>query len=368
MFINKKQEEMFLRIASHQDFGKKNPVEIGIEYGYSISEVEEMVNDLEDSNGKRYYFPIQVFYRGTLNVRRFRQYLLEVHTNNWTACVDELVIKRGREEMINCHTEAVRGKYCVFYSSYGRKEGYYLVDLEALKVIMFIPGSDNGKTIFLTEDAVLILKDHILTKYNFKKEKKSIKLDAENRLTEELLIEGKESYYLIHADIIWKIGKELDMAEKIVDTCEISDDITGIEYDGNEFFYYLKDDDTGKYKKYSEMGTLLEKNCFPKTKRKEYERKREIILSTRDYQLFRGDIYCKSSNERVASFDKGINIFGKEYDRNIFWGIKTGADDLVDNLFSSTRSLCIGTIQKIELMEEVEKINIPIKEENIIHL
>ena len=42
-----KEIEMMRKICSHKDFGKRNPVDIGIECGYSEDEVLQMLHKLE---------------------------------------------------------------------------------------------------------------------------------------------------------------------------------------------------------------------------------------------------------------------------------------------------------------------------------
>src|SRR5699024_863151 len=125
---------------------------------------------------------------------------------------------------------------------------------------------------------------------SFRKEEKVIKLDTTGG-GEAVLIEGQDSYYLTYGYKLWKISKNFDKVEKIVGFSST----IGIELDENNFFYYKKDNDTGNYKKYSEEGELLEKNYFSETKEEDYRSGVEIILSTREYQLFRGDIYQKST-------------------------------------------------------------------------
>ena len=366
MFTNKKYEEMFWKIANHEDFGKRNPCEIGEECGYSIVEVEKMVHDLEESDGKRCYFPIVSFEVGALH-KRFcsGEGLLEIHTNDWTACIDEFDTKIEEHISLSLYrggVKALRGKYCVCYNSYGNKEGYYLVNLETLKVIMFIPG-EEWRNAFLVEDAVLILKDSLLMRYSLRKEEKVIKLDTTGG-GEAVLIEGQDSYYLTYGYKLWKISKNFDKVEKIVGFSST----IGIELDENNFFYYKKDNDTGNYKKYSEEGELLEKNYFSETKEEDYRSGVEIILSTREYQLFRGDIYQKSTKEKVAAFDEEINRYYAEYDKNIFWGVKTDEKSFLTPSFMSRRkSLEYGTVQKIELSDGVDKTDIPVKFETIIN-
>ena len=45
----KKYEEMMNEISSHKDFGKRNPVDIGIELGYSPENIEKMIEQLSIS-------------------------------------------------------------------------------------------------------------------------------------------------------------------------------------------------------------------------------------------------------------------------------------------------------------------------------
>lgn len=42
-----RQQQMLYAITKHKDFGKKNPVDIGIECGYSEKEVIELIRSLE---------------------------------------------------------------------------------------------------------------------------------------------------------------------------------------------------------------------------------------------------------------------------------------------------------------------------------
>lgn len=49
-FENSEFKEMMRKISDHKDFGKRNPVDIGIECGYSEDEVLQMLQQLAENN------------------------------------------------------------------------------------------------------------------------------------------------------------------------------------------------------------------------------------------------------------------------------------------------------------------------------
>ena len=74
IYIKENYEQMIKEISEHEDFGKRNPVDIGIECGYSEEDIMEMLQALSeqaDSNvttraQDKYYFMLQKGDKGVI--------------------------------------------------------------------------------------------------------------------------------------------------------------------------------------------------------------------------------------------------------------------------------------------------------------
>ena len=81
MYLEKeKYDQMIKEISEHKDFGKRNPVDIGIECGYSEEDIMEMLRALSeqpDSNEttQKYYFMLQKGDKGVI---------VSVDINTWS--------------------------------------------------------------------------------------------------------------------------------------------------------------------------------------------------------------------------------------------------------------------------------------------
>lgn len=86
-----KEEQMMRAITEHKDFGKRNPVDIGIKCGYSEKELLDMMEkisveqEIEENNEqdgrKKYYFLIE----GEFGEDNEFPWIVSVDSQNWEA-------------------------------------------------------------------------------------------------------------------------------------------------------------------------------------------------------------------------------------------------------------------------------------------
>ncbi len=323
-------QNMMEEIGGHEDFGKRNPVDIGIDCGYSEEDVMEMIRMIqmyqntaqEDGEAEIYYFMLH---------KQEKRYIVSVDINDWKmGFVKEL----GEIDLVTYELAydtfvwvLEDNKKVIFWENFRTKEsGKILLDF------------DLEGQILLLEDGVIVKKDSWgsddeIIKLGFDRSIKSVKVPSrglghllvgENRIYSILVSWGSGYIYSISKDLEGEFQKECESDSRSNNLPEVSEQIelyeTGID-NGKPFAYTLYERwndlklfslDTGKH-------TVKEKltlDGFQRSYRRLKYGYRDY--TTEHYRLLGDYIYMKDNEENsVCEFPRacthqGVAIYSKD--------------------------------------------------------
>lgn len=196
--MDKKYEEMIRAIAKHRDFGKRNPVDISMDLGYSETESMNMIEYLKrDSKIEVENKDLQFFWLRN----KEKRYIVTVDINTWeTKVISEIY-----------------GGDIETYSMEHNKFAY--VRSDETKIIFwedFVTGA-KGKflsdfditTITALEDGIVAGDRGKMMKFNFDDTRSKVR-QLGGWWSIKYFMEGKESLYMISEGDIYQIDKKLE--------------------------------------------------------------------------------------------------------------------------------------------------------------
>ena len=321
-------EKIMSEITGHPDFGKKNPVDIGIDCGYSEETVMEMIQFLYDfkdqpkTEGKnedereKYYFLL----KNTL----WEEYCIaSVNINTWeTEWVKSVGIMPALFRIKGAVYAYVLEHYLVWENLVTGKKETFQVDGSIEDILI----ADNG-IVTLTE------RFFVLFPYQGGKIQLEYPYIGEP-IRRKMLIEGKNAIYAIfsfgYSSAVWKIEKE-SFHENVI--WNSTRHLAAVEYADEDLIWYVDEYSRG-YRKYSEKS-------LPGYKRGDrlpfYVDDDYIIeiVSTKNYELWQTQIFGIKYKGMVygLSLQKGNKgTYGQVigiYEKDIFVGVREGGQDLI---------------------------------------
>lgn len=379
----KEQEEfyqnMMEEIGGHEDFGKRNPVDIGIDCGYAEEDVMEMIRMIQmyqsdvqnDGVGEAeiYYFMLR---------KQKRRYIVSVNINDWSI---EIVKELGEMEIdVNTYEIAYDtfvwtledNKKVIFWENFRTREsGKILLDF------------DLEGQILLLEDGVVVKKgswgsDDEIIKLGFDRSVKSVKapsrglghlLVGENRIYSILVSWGSGYIYSIGKDLEGEFQKECESDSSSNNLSEVSEQIelyeAGID-NGKPFAYTLYERwndlklfslDTGK----RTVKEILTLEGFQRTYRRLKYGCRDY--TTEHYQLLGDNIYSKDNEKEPGG---GFGFLGNddsvcEFPRvNSHQGVAVYTKDIFIDIIGLEESDETAII-KIDMQNEREAVILPLQ-------
>lgn len=352
-------QNMMEEIGGHEDFGKRNPVDIGIDCGYSEEDVMEMIRMIqmyqsevqEGGEPEIYYFMLR---------KQEKRYIVSVNINNWKIEVVKELGKANISRFGIAYDTFVwilkNNEKVVFWENFRTGgSGEILLDFE-------LTCTDRG--IFVLEDGIIVesYSSHSMfsprswIKLGFDKSVKKIKSDS----IHGCLLDGGEKIYCIDISSsgggIYSISKDLkgefqkenysNSSCLNISSYEQTESLTFCEVgidNGEPFGYSFYEKYAGKGWFDTSKTRVNEKYTLKGFKRiwghRVVKYSEEGVLSdflvrdftTEHYQLLGENIYTEDEGEylnRVCSFPRMLHSIqgAAVYSRDIFIGIVAMVD------------------------------------------
>lgn len=339
---------MMKAISEHKDFGKRNPVDIGIDCGFTETEVLELIEMLQeglitesdqeveaDKQREKYYFLIQ-------------DNIVSVNIKSWNVELAKKVFPVVNNVLFDFagSGETIRHWYI--------KNNIFVYTLNTKEKEVFWENLDTGEQRkFLTDENVnniLIRKSDvcIMTRTDIILWKNDgTVLKKENACPNDLLIEADDYIYAITDSSIYKIDGDLNK-QKIWSTSSGSSEsrIDAVEYFNGKlswYQYYGSSGVTGSYHKYTEgefgystdavgiyapsLSNLLAGSLNG----------REPLVGafTKNYRLLQNEIWSIDNKHKICDFNRDITKKTHEGqviaipDKDIFIGIGKDEENLI---------------------------------------
>ena len=342
-------EKIMSEITGHPDFGKKNPVDIGIDCGYSEETVMEMIQFLYDfkdqpktgvrnrDDREKYYFLMQREIGGILEYD-----IVSVNINTWEvepikkAKYSNLFQLKGN---IYAHVDNMYDKYVIWENLENGKKGKFRAD-SAIEDVLIM------------EDGIAAMTGKSIIMFPFQGEQICIKCDFIGYAKKLKMIEGRDAFYVISVDgdhsKIWKVEKDRPYWKVIFNYRGL--EIVLAECEDNELIWYVEDSIGWGRNKYSERNLPGFEEGLNEDIGQEYGCIEGI--STKNYELLYRTIYRKEDRKEICKFDRYMR-YGNQvtdrhvvgiYEKDIFVGVGMGGKDII----------------KIDLRDEKEPIILPV--------
>ena len=355
-----KYEKMKNEIFDHKDFGKRNPIDIGIECGYSEKDVLEMLETLMhtennetsfENHSETYYFILR---KGTKGI------LVAVDVNTWETEIVKIIPHFFAQAVFdyNWHMGKWQIKGDMFVWTYVKQKDFlskeldgfiYWENLKTGKQEKIKINFDAIQSILVTESEIIVIPqdytrvgDEIIGYgYDGTVRRKRIKYWGG-----DWLLEGKEKFYGISSQVVCCIDKNFENQKVLFDigsniTAKIHMVVAGLEED-RLFCYRWKEVSTGllsfgsQYDKYME-GIGIKKavsgfsSCY-----NDSLTGIDVLegITTKNYQLFQRKICRRNNLTVVSTFNRCLgsiqnNNHGQVvgiYDKDIFIGVCKGSN------------------------------------------
>lgn len=230
-------EEILDSITTHKDFGKMNPVDIGVQCGYKETDIEKAIesscsaeNRCIDGNQDKYYFVFSDDETGYYTNGRTEIVEFDLHNRSVS------VVKYFDEK--NC-TVKIRG------TTYAKSQiGTQYVYWENIKT-----GESGVFDMGLPVYDILVIEDGIVAacvpreyfkriiKITFKGERKTLEIEAPNYYGQEL-VEYKSKIYEIEGGNVWRIDENFNVIQKLEKG--ICDSIFAYGFGNEEIYFYTR--------------------------------------------------------------------------------------------------------------------------------
>ena len=335
---------MMKEISEHKDFGRKNPVDIGTECGYTEEDVLDMIHMLQQKKEKG------EIYTGTssdktgyfLVWKEQKAYIVAVEMRDWKAEVIKELKDFERKDKFDIKDHifvrtAGNEKKTVLWENLETGEKKRLLTDETIRNLIIL---DNGILILIKTEMLVWDGDKILTEKKY--------TDSMLRISEVIQAGDKIYFYYIQNSYICAIDKLLK--SRIIKYYVMTDSsekkkIQEIGNDRNKIFGYwsaIKDSyySSTIYRDYPMKATKMEGKEFA-FKRKIKDHQAFIIkdFMSQNYGLLGTEIYSRKQMESpngimnpVCSFSRTIlskslcNQVIVDYENDIFIGLNKEND------------------------------------------
>ena len=375
--VNEYYNEILTAISEHKDFGKRNPIDIGIELGYPEEDIMEMIRGIseeeieedidEDSKPNKYFL---------VSDDRFGTYILSLNIKNWNIQkVQELEKYDEVKGMFDIHGNLLvwqdkrtasdyEAKYLQWENLETGEQNKILTDASIIKFKIL----KTGKILIITTDEIII--------WDGKKDRKIYEPQYIEVCQEGTIIEGKNCVYFLSqiTSSIYKANKDWEITRIWDGDKEAKGFVIGVaEYIDDQLYWwcYSKVIDEGivfedeqstsenKYRKYSEREGYID-NKAPGfyTEKINYGEGVLEAIHTKNYRLMQNEIWSINNKHKLCDFvccpdleNNNLRQIISIKNKDIFIGLTTEKD-----IFDFKESMFI----KIDLRKEREVTKIPI--------
>lgn len=345
-YAKENYDQMIKEISEHKDFGKRNPVDIGIECGYSEEDIMEMLRALSeqpDSNEttQKYYFMLQKKTKGVI---------VSVDINTWKVKVVKTVPGTGLFPADQWHIGKWQIKNQFFAWTLERPKN--LIDTESDGFLYWenLETGDQVKisidfkiqSLLLTDNEIIVIPQYYdrgdeIIGYGFDGSTRKKHID---HWSGDWLLEGKNKFYGISSQRICCIDKSFEHQKDLWDIgSHITADMSMVAagFDEEAFYCYRwKQVSTGllsfgdSYDKFTEgkgVETSISgfSSCYDNSLRSMYPLEG---ITTKNYQLFQRKVCRRNDLSVVCTFNRHLDINNNNggsvvgiYDKDIIIGV-----------------------------------------------
>lgn len=367
--VNEYYNEILTAISEHKDFGKRNPIDIGVELGYPEEDIMEMIRRIseaseeekpgENSNNNEIYFVVNLAQTGeddvwviSVNIETWKMKKvkkLEGYRWSWGEfdLKKEILVWRNNKDIF-CH-DGANNKYLLWSNIITGEQNKLLTDapINQFKILK------TGEILVITTDQIII--------WDGKKNKKIYSPEDIYGCQSNKIIEGDDAIYFVSyyynvykADENWNIRELWDGYEKAHDYS-----IVATEYYNGQLYWWCSKENTHffanpdwSYKKYSENDGYISSDhqgFYGSQIGIDFE-VLEVVCSD-NYRLMQGEIWSIDNKHKICKFPRRTSRYSNQgqvvaiKDRDIFIALKKGECAII----------------KVDLQNEREAVTIPIE-------
>lgn len=349
IYIKENYEQMIKEISEHEDFGKRNPVDIGIECGYSEEDIMEMLQALSeqaDSNvttraQDKYYFMLQKGDKGVIVL---------VDINTWSVKVVKNVPGTSIISANQWHIGKWQIKNHIFAWTLERNKNFVQTKSDGFLYWENLETGDQVKisidfkiqSLLITDNEIIVIPEYYdrgdeIIGYGFDGSIRKKQIDYWGG---DWLLEGEDKFYGISSQRICCIDKNFEHQKDLWDIgSHITADMSMVAagFDEEAFYCYRwKQVSTGllslgdRYDRFTEgkgVETSISgfSSCYDNSLRSIYPLEG---ITTKNYQLFQRKVCRRNDLSAVCTFNRHLDINNNNggsvvgiYDKDIIIGV-----------------------------------------------
>lgn len=323
-----KYREILQKVMGHKDFGTRNPLDIGMELGYTQDEIFRVlsIQGTEDSvQEQKEYFVLHNGYVVSVNLINRKVSLVKKLNEN---C--EAKIKYGILVWNDSEDGFSLGVKSLFWENLntGEKGEFTLPKDQEKQESPWLRIDKSIDRFFVLEDGILIKSNCDFYKVYYTG--KVIKKKLDYFYSADVVAEKNHKIYVASRLRVWSMNSDLNNVEII---CKYDSDenktILALEKDGNDIFYHVFDESSlwhSYYRKYNTTGERVPEDPFLSgdfTDAVGYVSNPVEILSTKNYKAYSNAIYKRTSGKAVWGSSENISFIYQAsaiYDKDIILG------------------------------------------------
>lgn len=368
--VNEYYNEILTAISEHKDFGKRNPIDIGIELGYPEEDIMEMIRGISEaseynrnSSSAKIYFVVNFGQVLDDDVR-----VVSVDIDTWKIKVEKKLgayrwntgkFDLKRDIMVWQNSRALMSFLLASESGEGTTELHWINfgTGEESKLLTDAPITQfkilsSGEVFVATTDEIIL--------WDGKKNKKIYTYESTTIGISDKIIEGDNCIYIISGSFIYKTDEQWGISEIWDGYDETNDYSIGVaEYFEKQLYWWCYKeemkffaDNSWSYEKYSEKNGYISSDSegfYAGDIGTDFEVLEGI--HTNNYHLMQNEIWSRDDKHKICDFPRRTSSRGNQgqvvaiKDRDIFIALKKGECALV----------------KVDLQNERKVVTIPIE-------
>lgn len=304
-------------ISEHEDFGKRNPVDIGIDCGYTEEDVLGMIEMLRamqeekdeikgtsgKNNGDKYYFLLRQDYD--------KACIVSVEIDSWKVEIVKSIEMRQKELYID--TWQIKKNVFVYtigrIDSWGYSKEIYWENLETGEQRKLLTDENIRNFVIRESDVCIVADDSIILWRNdgsvYKKE------DVSSAYLRGLLLAVDDKIYSVNNSSVYKLDHNLDKQE-IWDKHDMYK-IGAVEYINGKLSWYryqenvhIFSDSTWSYEKYTEG----DGHSYSRDSTGFYASRLDVYsgilvgVFSKNYRLLQDEIWSINNKNKICSFKR----------------------------------------------------------------
>lgn len=304
-----KELEIVKKISMHKDYGKRNPLDIGLELGYSQSEIFEAlsIQGAAKEEEQIIYFLLGRYKVAAVNLLNRKVSLVKKLDKDCEAMVKDGILVWANKSELGMGSVS------------GTDSDVTKINWENLNTgesgVFSIPKQGHlfFHSVFIVKDGVLIF--HYPNLYKCEFTGNIIKKVIEFGFDANVVVQDGDMLYMANMFRVWRMNRDL---EDLYTICEYSASdnktISALEKDGDEVYYHIFDESglwNNYYYKYSITGSRVSEDPFfsgSYTNKIGFVANPIEIVTTKNYKVHRNAIYTRNSSQPVWGAKDGLTF------------------------------------------------------------